>query len=87
MKKLSLLAIVVGASVLTVAPVSVQWTPKKVGLYVDKAEARHYRRAYRHAYYGGYYGYAYPPFYPAYSYYPSWIWASPYRSWGQRWWW
>jgi hypothetical protein len=75
MTKLSILGIVVGAALLSVAPVSVQWTPKKVvGLYVDKAEARYgvyrrtyrraYRRAYRRSYYGGYYGYGYP----AYSY-------------------
>ena len=60
MNKVTLLAIVVGATVLSVAPVSVQWTPKKVGLYVDKAEAqyyrRHYRRAYRRAYRSAYYG-------------------------------
>jgi hypothetical protein len=61
MKKLSLLAIIIGAALLSVAPVSVQWTPKKVGLYVDKAEARygHYRRAYRRAYRRSYYGYGY----------------------------
>jgi hypothetical protein len=90
MKKVTLLAIVVGALVLSVAPVSVQWTPKKVGLYVDKAEAqyyrRHYRRAYRRAYrrsyYGGYHGYGYPAYsygYPAYSYgYPAYSYGYPY---------
>jgi hypothetical protein len=79
MKKLTLLGIVVGAAVLSMAPASVQWTPKKLGLYVDKAEAQYYRRqyrrayrrAYRRSYYGGYGAYGYPAYsygYPAYSY-------------------
>jgi hypothetical protein len=90
MKKLTLLGIVVGAGLLSLAPVSAQWTPKKLGLYVDKAEAqyyrRHYRRVYRRAYrrafyggygsyYGGYGGYGYP----AYSYgYPAYSYGYPY---------
>jgi hypothetical protein len=83
MKKLTLFGIVVGAALLTAVPVSVQWTPQKVGLYVDKADAqygvyrRHYRRAYRRAYYGGYYGYGYPYYYG----------YNPYRRYGWRWWW
>jgi hypothetical protein len=59
MKKLSVLGIVVGAALLSVAPVSIQPSPRNlVELSVNKAEAlvyrRHYRRAYRSAYYGGY---------------------------------
>jgi hypothetical protein len=62
MKRLSLLAIVVGAALLSVAPVSVQWTQKNVVVSLDRAEARvgHpatatsvagvRRRAYRRAY-------------------------------------
>src|SRR5262245_26963160 len=50
MKKLSLLGIIVGGVVLALTPVSVQWTPKKLGLYADKAEAQYYRRQYRRAY-------------------------------------
>src|SRR5262245_32100768 len=76
MKKLTLLGIVAGAALLSLAPVSVQWTPKKAGLYVDKAEAQYYRRqyrrayrrAYRSAYYSGYSGYGGGYGYPAYSY-------------------
>jgi hypothetical protein len=76
MKKLSLLGIVVGAALLSVAPVSIQPSPRNVvELSVNKAEAlvyrRHYRRAYRRAYrsayYGGY-GYGYGGYgYPGYS--------------------
>ena len=82
MKKLSLLGIVVGAALLSAAPVSIQPSPRNlVELSVNKAEAlvyrRHYRRAYRRAYrsayYGGYgygvgsYGYGYPGYgYPGY---------------------
>jgi hypothetical protein len=85
MKPLSMLGIIVGAALLTAVPVSVQWTPQKVGLYVDKADAqygvyrRHYRRAYRRAYYGGYYGYGYPYYYGYYPYY--------YGGWPWGWWW
>src|SRR6516165_7600562 len=43
MKKLTLLGIVVGAGLLSIAPLSIQQTPKKLGLYVDKAEAQYYR--------------------------------------------
>ena len=82
---MKLIGIVVGAALLTAVPVSVQWTPQKVGLYVDKADAqygvyrRHYRRAYRRAYYGGYYGYGYPYYYGYYPYY--------YGGWPWGWWW
>ena len=61
MKKLSVLGIVVGAALLSVAPVSIQPSPRNlVELSVNKAEAlvyrRHYRRAYRRAYRSAYYG-------------------------------
>ena len=40
MNKVTILVIILGAGLLTAIPVSVQWTPQKVGLYVDKADAR-----------------------------------------------
>jgi len=63
MKKLSLLGIVVGAVLLSVAPVSIQPSPRNVvGLNVDKAEAlvrvygtvhrRHHRKVDRHSNHG-----------------------------------
>ena len=56
MKQLGM--IVVGVALLTATPFSLQWTPRNVGLSVDKADARVvYRRGYRHSYYG--YGYGY----------------------------
>ena len=78
MTKLSLLGIVVGAALLTAAPVSIQPSPKGVvELSVNKADAgygvyrRHYRRAYRRSYFrygyevgSEYYGYKYPSGYP-----------------------
>ena len=65
MKKLSVLGIVVGAALLSVAPVSIQPSPRNlVELSVNKAEAlvyrRHYRRAYRRAYRSAYYGGIWP---------------------------
>ena len=74
MKKLSLLGIIIGAALLTAAPVSIQPSPKSVvQLSLNKADARygvyrrHYRQAYRRSYYGygygvgsAYYGYGYP---------------------------
>jgi hypothetical protein len=69
MKKLSVLGIVVGAALLSVAPVSIQPSPRNlVELSVNKAEAlvyrRHYRRAYRRAYRSAYYGgYGYGVYY------------------------
>jgi hypothetical protein len=70
MKKLSLLGIIIGAALLTAAPISIQPSPKSVAeISVDKADAlvyrRHYRRAYRRSYYGygyggAYYGAGYP---------------------------
>jgi hypothetical protein len=67
MKKLALLALLIGGAVLlTVMPTSLQWTPTKHGIYLDKAEAytygrarrvtrRVYRRSYRRAVrYGAY---------------------------------
>jgi hypothetical protein len=51
-----LIGILVGAALMTAAPFSLHWTPRKVGLYIDKADARVvYRRGYRRSYYG--YGY------------------------------
>ena len=76
MKKLSLLGIIIGAALLTAAPISVRPSPNSVvQLSLDKADAqyrvyrRHYRRAYRPApapYYD--YGYGYGPIFPYYSY-------------------
>src|SRR6516165_1827080 len=67
MKKLSILGIVVGAALLTAAPVSLQWSHEKnVALSLDRADARVgrpltatsvagvHRRAYRRAYRRGY---------------------------------
>src|SRR5262249_20402422 len=75
LKKLSLLGIVIGAALLTAAPISVQPSSKSVvQLSLNKADAQYrvYRRPYRRAYrrapsYG--YGYGYPtyPTYPTYS--------------------
>jgi hypothetical protein len=49
--RLSTFVIIVGAVLLTAAPFSLQWTPRNVGLYVDKADARVvYRRVYRRPY-------------------------------------
>ena len=63
MKKLSVLAIIVGGALLAAAPFSFQWSPEKnVVLSLDRADARvgrpltatsvagHSRRAYRRAY-------------------------------------
>src|SRR5213080_1714547 len=68
MKKLSMLGIIVGAALLTTAPVSLQWSQKNVALSLDTADARIgrpltatsvagvsrrvHRRAYRRAVYG-----------------------------------
>jgi hypothetical protein len=82
LKKLSLLGIIIGAALLTAAPISVQPSPHGVvQLSLDKADAqyrvyrRHYRRAYRRAPYYGYgygygydYGYGYGPIFPYFSY-------------------
>jgi hypothetical protein len=77
LKKLSLLGIVIGAALLTAAPISVQPSPKSVlQLSLNKADAqygsyrRQHRRAYRRAPYYDYgYGYGYPfPVSPYYSY-------------------
>jgi hypothetical protein len=70
MKKLSLLGIIVGATLLAAVPLSVQWSPEKsVALSLDRADARVgrpltatsvagvHRRAYRRAYRRGYYRY------------------------------
>jgi hypothetical protein len=74
LKKLSLLGIIIGAALLTAAPISVQPSPNSVvQLSLDKADAqyrvyrRQYRRAYRRAPYYGY-GYGYGPIFPYYSY-------------------
>jgi hypothetical protein len=52
-KQFSVLGIIVGAALLTVTPLSLHYTPKKAGLYVDTADARvvHRRRPY-YGYYG-----------------------------------
>ena len=75
LKKLSLLGIIIGAALLSAAPVSVQPSPNSVvQLSLDKADAQYgvYRRQYRRAYrrapsydYGYAYGY---PIFPYYSY-------------------
>jgi hypothetical protein len=70
MRKLSMLGMIVGASFLCAAPISLHWSPaKQLGLSVDTAQARIgrpltpfsiagvHRRMYRRAYYGGYGGY------------------------------
>ena len=67
MKKLSMLGIIVGATLLSAAPFSLQWSQKNVALSLDSADARvgrpltatsvagvhrrAYRRAYRHGHY------------------------------------
>jgi hypothetical protein len=59
MKKLSLVGIIAGAALSTATPVSLHWTPQRVALSVDQADAqtragvqrRVYRRAYRQPYY------------------------------------
>ncbi|MBV8745437.1 MAG: hypothetical protein JO134_10400 [Xanthobacteraceae bacterium] len=82
MKKLSLLGIIIGAALLTAAPISIQQSPNGVvQLSLDKADAQYrvYRRPYRRAYrrapyydYGYGYGYGYPisPYY-SYGLYPT----------------
>jgi hypothetical protein len=69
MKKLSVLAIIVGGALLAATPFSFQWSPEKnVALSLDRADARVgrpgtalsvagvHRRAYRRAYRGAVYG-------------------------------
>jgi hypothetical protein len=80
LKKPSLLGIVIGAALLTAAPISVQPSPDSVvQLSLNKADAqssayrRQHRRAYRRvpypAYYDYGYGYGFPfPISPYYSY-------------------
>src|SRR5262249_13089370 len=78
MKRLSMLAIIGGAALLTVAPFSLQWSQKNLVLSLDQADARigrpltafsiagvhrrAYRRAYRSAFYGAT-GYGYGSYY------------------------
>jgi hypothetical protein len=59
---MKIIGIVVGAALLTAAPFSVHCTPKKAGLYVDRADARvvHRRRTF--------YGYYDVPYYGALAY-------------------
>jgi hypothetical protein len=69
MKKLSMLGVVVGGAFLCAAPISLDWSPAKLGLSVETAQARIgrpltpfsvagvNRRMNRRAYYGGYGGY------------------------------
>jgi hypothetical protein len=73
MKKLSFVGIAAGAVLVTAMPVSLDWTPQRVTLSVDQADAqtgarvqrRVYRRAYRQPYYpyAPYWGYWTYPFY------------------------
>ena len=83
MKRLSMLAIIGGAALLTIAPFSLQWSQKKLVLSLDRADARigrpltpfsiagvnrrAYRRAYRGAFYGAA-GYGYGSYYGGYGY-------------------
>ena len=80
MKKLSTLGMIIGATLLCAAAVSMHWSPTNgVRLSLDTAEARLgrpltpfsvagvHRRMYRHAYYGGYGGY-YGGYHPYYAY-------------------
>jgi hypothetical protein len=74
---MKLIAIIIGAALLTAAPFSLQGTPRKAGLHVDRADARvvHRRRPY-HSYYGvPYYGTA---VYPRYGYPPAYYGVLPY---------
>src|SRR5262249_5155478 len=80
MKKLSMLAIIVGAGLLTATPFSLQWSQKNVALSLDSADARvgrpltatsvagvhrrAYRRAYRHGHCYYYYWLGRPVFSP-----------------------
>ena len=49
---MKLIGIIVGAAILSAAPLSFQCTPKKTGLYIDEADARVvYRRRIDHSYY------------------------------------
>ena len=69
MKKISTLAIIVGAALLTATPLSLQWSQKNVALSLDSADARVgrpltatsvagvHRRAHRRAYRHGHYYY------------------------------
>ena len=67
MKNLSLLGIVIGAALLTAAPISIQQSPKSVvQISLNKADAQyglypgHYHRAY-FGFYPSYYGHGYRP--------------------------
>jgi hypothetical protein len=59
---MKLIAIIIGAALLTAAPFSLQGTPRKAGLHVDRADARvvHRRRPL--------YGYYDVPYYGALAY-------------------
>ena len=89
MTQLSTLGMIVGATLLCAAPVSMHWSPtKEVRLSLDTAQARIgrpltpfsvagvHRRMYRRAYYGGYYGYHRP--YYAYGYHRPYYGYHPY---------
>jgi hypothetical protein len=68
---MKLIGIVVGAAILTAVPFSVLCTPRKAGLYVDKADARVvFRRPAYHGYrglprYGAVYPHSFASGYPA----------------------
>jgi hypothetical protein len=65
---MKIMGIVVGAALLTAAPFSLHCTPKKAGLYVDRADARVVHR--RRPYYGYYdVGGAYPRLFAPAPYY------------------
>jgi len=87
---MKLIGIVAGAALLTAAPFSMHCTPRKGGLYVDRADARvGYRRSYYgYGYVGAYsragcprlFGYGYPAPYYGYPRYPC-YWDRPYTLW------
>ena len=90
MKKLGMLGIIGGAALLTVAPVSLQWSQEEVSLSLDSANARiipgiHrglHRRTYRRAAYAAAVaGYGYGSYYSySYPYYSNYYAPQPYWS-------
>jgi hypothetical protein len=90
MKKLGMLGIIGGAALLTVAPVSLQWSQEEVSVSLDSANARiipgvHrglHRRTYRRAAYAAAVaGYGYGSYYSySYPYYSNYYAPQPYWS-------